>query len=168
MEEIKIEEVPVEENDTRKKKIIIFISRLIGYVLVGLGCPVAFLIWKFQLFSTTTKLNIGGWGIVVVIMTAIFLSKLAKQAVEAIDSVLIKQILDAFRKVLVPLLAITLCLYSVGEYWQYLIYFFMILTICEPIAYVLNPMPELLKDKEIAKQENKILQIIETFWDKKR
>ena len=127
-----------------------------------------FLIWRFNLFSTTSGLNIGGWGMVVIIFTTIFLSKLAKQASQAVESELVKQILDAVRKVFLPLLAVTLCVYAVGDFWKELIYFFIVLTVFEPIAYVLNPLPEFLAEKEKEGRKNNLITILEIFWDKKK
>lgn len=146
----------------------IFISRLIGYIIFMLFIPSLFLIFKFKLFEKKSGLNIGGWGMIVIILTAFVLFRLAKQASQSVDSILIKQLIDAFRKVLIPLLAATLCLYAVKDFWKELLNFFIILTICEPIAYVLNPFPELLKDKEDEKNKTKMIKIIELFWDKRK
>jgi len=130
--------------------------------------PMSFLIWKFQLFSQTSKLNIGGWGVLVIIFTAVFIFKLMKQAENTIDSPVVIQSFEAIRKIFIPLLAVTLCLYAVEEFWNELIRFFVVLTICEPIAYVLNPFPKYLKEKEKAGEKSKITEIINLFWDKKK
>ena len=58
------------------KSVRLFVLRLIGYISVGLIIPMVFLIWRFNLFSSTSKLNIGGWGMVVIIFTTVFLIKL--------------------------------------------------------------------------------------------
>lgn len=152
----------------KRSDIAFFISRLIGYIILGLVIPMSFLIWRFDLFSKTSKLNIGGWGVVVIIFTAVFIAKLAKQACEAIDNVFAKQIVDAVRKVLIPLLAATLCLYAVGDFWKELVNFFIALTICEPIAYVLNPFPEFLKEKEKEEKKSNLVKVLELFWEKKK
>lgn len=158
--------------EEKKRKIKIFIAKLIGYIFLGLVTPIGFLIWRFQLFQQTSKLNIGGWGIVAIIFTAVFLNWLIKQATECIDSTFVQKIFQAIRKVLIPLLTITLCIYAVGEFWKELMVFFIVLTICEPVAYVLNPFPEYLKEKEEekddSKQDSKMIKFIELFWDKKK
>lgn len=150
------------------KSVRLFVLRLIGYISVGLIIPMGFLIWRFNLFSSTSKLNIGGWGMVVIIFTTVFLIKLINKASQTVESELLKQIFNAIQKVFLPLLAVTLCIYAVGDFWQELIHFFIVLTICEPIAYVLNPFPELIAEKEKENKKNGLLNVIETFWDKKK
>lgn len=156
------------QKKAKKMSIRLFIIRLIGYITLGLVIPMSFLIWRFNLFTQTSKLNIGGWGIVVIIFTTVFVSRLAKQAAEAMDSELFRQILKSICKVLMPLLAATMCIYAVGDFWQELMYFFIVLTVCEPIAYVLNPLPEYLKEKDDKGEKNKWTEIIGLFWDKKK
>ena len=154
--------------EEKKTRIKVFIARLTGYIMFGLLFPFAFLVWRFGLFQQTSKLNIGGWGIVAIIFAAVFFAKLVKQAGDCIDSSLGKQSLQAVGKVFIPLLAVTLCLYAVGDFWKELINFFIILTICEPIAYVLNPFPEYLKEKEKEEQKTAVTKFIELFWEKKK
>ena len=163
--EMNEEVMSLEQNKIKKR---VFIARLTGYLILGLFIPAGFLIWRFNLFQQTSKLNIGGWGIVSIIFMAIFISKLARQAAECVDNEIAKQAILAVKNVFLPLLSVTLCLYAVGDFWKELINFFMILTICEPIAYALNPFPEFLKEKEDLKQENKLIKIIGLFWEKKK
>ena len=51
-----------------------FWSRLILYITIGLFIPAGFLIYRFNLFTPTTKLNIGGWGIALIIFCAVFVT----------------------------------------------------------------------------------------------
>lgn len=149
-----------------------FWSRLILYITIGLFIPAGFLIYRFNLFTPTTKLNIGGWGIALIIFCAVFVTFFAKQMSMFLEEGLMKNIVDSFRKVLVPLLTATLCIFAVGEFWKELLQFFIVVTICEPIAYVLNPMPELAKqvqeEREEEKQESKLLKMFNLFWSSKK
>ena len=98
----------------------------------------SFLIWRFNLFTQTSKLNIGGWGIVVIIFTTVFVSRLAKQAAEAMDSELFRQILKSICKVLMPLLAATIYIISIWNWDELLVkksaffcyFFWLIYNIC--------------------------------------
>ena len=150
----------------------IFWSRFTLYILIGLFIPVGFLIYRFNLFAPTTKLNIGGWGIVVIVFSAVFVSALAKQMVDILEDGIMKNIVNSFRKVLIPLLTVTLCIFAVGEFWKELLQFFIVITVCEPVAYVLNPIPELAKqvqeEREDKKQESKLLKIFNLFWSSKK
>ena len=156
-----------EAKKQKKKQRRIFWSRFFGYIAIGLLIPMAFLIWRFQLFRSESQITFGGWGVVVVIFTAIFMLKLMKQASFATDSVLGKQILDALRKIFVPLFTVTFCLFAVKEFITELIEFFTVLTVCEPIAYVINPLPALMKEVEKSKEENKMSKFVKFFWSNK-
>lgn len=158
----------VTTQEKKSPKVRIFILRMLGYMTFGLIIPLAFLIWRFGLFQQTSKLNIGGWGIVAIIFASVFFIKLIKQSEDCVDSLFLKQIFRSISKVFIPLLAVTLCVYAVGDFWKELINFLMVLTICEPIAYVLNPFPEYLKEKEKEEQTNTVTKIIGMFWDKKK
>ncbi len=157
----------IEEKKIDKRKVSIFITRLLVYIIFGAVIPLSFLIWKFKLFSSTKTIRIGGWGVVAIILLAFFLSKLIKQATDCIEEVLYKQILNGVRTVFIPLLTITLCIYSVNEFWQQLMSFLIVLTVCEPIAYIVNPIPEYIKDSEDKKKKNKLISILEIFWERK-
>lgn len=150
----------------------VFWSRLALYITFGLFIPVGFLIYRFNLFTPTTKLNIGGWGIAAIIFTAVFVMKLAEMASALYEEGLIKSCIDSFRKVFMPLLAATLCIFAVGEFWKELLQFFIIITVCEPIAYVINPMPEFVgqinKERDDKKEESKLLNIFNLFWGSKK
>lgn len=156
------------EKKAKRKEVFKFIFRLLLYIAFGLAIPMGYLIQEFKLFSQTTALKLGGWGLVVIIFTAVFMSKLIKQSIDALESEFAKQCLNAIRKVLIPLLSVTLCLYAVGNAWDELIKFFIVLTICEPIAYIANPFPTFLSFKEDINQNEKMKKIIKMFWDNKK
>ena len=159
------------EKKKKSKKVRIFLARFFGYVTIGLLIPMGFLIWRFQLFQTESHITYGGWGVVVTIFTTVFLIKLAKQAELSIDSQFGIQVLGAIRKVLFPLFCITFCLFAVKNFIEELIEFFIVLTVCEPIAYIINPFPQLLRDTEAKREENKekakLMKFAEFFWSKK-
>ena len=156
-----------EEKKKIKRKRQIFWTRFAFYIAIGLFIPVGFLIWRFQLFQSASHLNFGGWGVVAVLFTSIFLMVLSKQAVSSIESQIVKQAINAIRKIFLPLFAITMCLYAVKNFIDELIQFFVIITICEPIAYVINPFPEIVKEHEKDREKNKLVKFAEIFWSQK-
>lgn len=157
----------MEETIVEKKSKRIFWIRFSIYVLFGLIIPLAFLIWRFKLFSTTDKITFGGWGVVATIILAVFIINLSKQAENSVEKLIEKQVIRAIRKVLIPLLTVTLCFWSVSEFVDEFIQLFALLTICETISYIANPMFELVEKHKEDKEENKMIKMAKIFWSNK-
>ena len=155
------------EKKEKQKKTRIFLARFFGYIVIGLLIPVGFLIWKFDLFQTESHRTFGGWGVVTVIFTTIFLIYLCKQAEFSVDSQVGRQTLRAIRKVLFPLFCVTFCLFAVRNFIDELIQFFIVITVCEPIAYVINPFPQLIRENDDKKEVNKFIKAARIFWGQK-
>lgn len=155
----------MKEISLKKHNKLIFLVRFFIYASFGLVIPISFLIWRFDLFSSHSKMTFGGWGVIATIVFSIFMSKLAKQAENCVEQGVGKQTIVSIRKVFIPLLAITLCLWGVSDFIKELVQFFAILTICETISYIANPMFDLLKHHQDDKEENKMIKMARIFWD---
>lgn len=125
------------------------------------------MIWRFKLFSSQNKINFGGWGIVCTIVFAVFMVNLAKQAEKCVEQSIQKQVIISIRKVFIPLLTVTLCLWEASDFIKELVQFLVVLTICETISYISNPMFDLVKKHENDKEENKMIKIAKIFWSSK-
>ena len=156
------------EENKNKKNTRIFIIKLVIYIMVGFVIPFTFLVWRYNLFAKAEKLNIGGWGIIAIIFSAIFFAVLIKKASEAIENESYKQVFDGVRKIFIPLFAVTLCVYAMYDFWRQLVEFLAILTICETAAYIINPIPQKVKEKENLKEENKFIKMASIFWGSKK
>ena len=156
------------EESKNKNNIKIFVARLVTYIMVGFVIPFTYLVWRYNLFSKTERLNIGGWGIIAIIFSAIFFMVLVKKAGETIENETYKQVFDGIRKIFIPLLAVTLCVYAMYDFWRQLVEFLGILTVCETVAYIVNPIPQKIKEKENLREESKIIKIASIFWDSKK
>ena len=157
----------MEQKKEKRTKAIIFWTRFFIYIVFGLVIPISFLIWRFDLFSSTNKIKFGGWGILAIILMAIFMINLSKQTEECFENGIEKQIIRAIRKVFIPLLSVTLCLWAVSDFINELIQFFIVITMCETIASMVNPMFDLAKEHKEGRIENKMIKMAKIFWSNK-
>lgn len=146
----------------------IFWIRFSLYVLFGWVIPVGFLIWRFNLFNKIDAISIGGWGIVCILFTAGFFIRLMKQVKKGLPYSLGSQVLEGYMKVVIPLLAATLCIYAVQNLIEQLIQFLIVLVISEAIAIPLNPFPKWIHDNHLEIEENKFKKFTEIFWNSKK
>ena len=159
------------EKEEKKKELRTFLIKLSLYVTFGLIVPLSFLIWRFDLF-TGKRSNIASvWGVIAVVITAIFLSVLAKQAERCIENLQYRQIVTGIRKVFIPLIATALIFWGLSSFFKELVQVFVVLAFSETIAYVINPFPAYIKIKEEEekdkKDENKLLKFAKLFWQAK-
>ena len=140
-----------------------FWIRLSSYILMGGVAPFAFLVWRFKLFSQVNKLMIGGWGIIGIIVIAVFFTRLIKAVRKGLPYSYGTQILTMLCKVSIPLLTVFVCAYFLrdimGEFSQFL----GVLFVCETIAGFINPIPQWAHDNQIEEQENVLKQIFSSF-----
>jgi len=153
----------------KKTKVRIFLARLLVYIVSGLIIPVTFLIARFNLF--TEKMNVGIWGVITIILTAVFLYKLAAQAEKCIDSIQGRQVVHCIRKIFIPFLAIALVIFGMEKFLDDLVWFFVILAFFETVAGIFNPFPEYIKEQDEKnkdkKEDSKMLKFAKIFWSAK-
>ena len=113
----------------------------------------------------------GIWGVITVILTAVFLSVLANQAEQCISSQQGRQIVSGIRKVFIPLLATALIFWGLSSFFKELVQLFIVLAFSETAAYIVNPFPAYIKEQEEskkdAKDESKLLKFAKLFWQAK-
>lgn len=157
-----------EEEETTKKNLFTWLeehpkttfwARFAAWTIFSWLLPCAFLVWRFDLFRKIGQIQIGGWGIVAIVITAAFVFTIIRYVKRAFSNrySLIGQLLGGFCKIVIPLLAMTLILYSVRESINLMIQVMGCVTICEAIAIPLNPLPKWAYDaqKDVRQEERK-------------
>lgn len=120
----------------------IFALRLSLYALFGVALPVGFLAWRFQLFSKVTKMSFSIWGLIAIVVIAIFVLKLFNGLYKGMKFGIAKQAIGVVCKVTIPLLVVMFAFDWVSSFATQFIQFLIVLTICETIAGVVNPLPQ--------------------------
>ena len=149
------------------KKRAVFWIRLILYIGFSLITPLAFLIWRFQLFQTVSKVSVGGWGLVLIIFFIIYFWKLVNSVRKGMKFGMAKQILDGLCGITIPLFATYWILWWLSGSIDELIEFILVLTVSETVAIPLNPIKKWQYENHKEIFEADIFSLINKFKKKK-
>ena len=168
MEEAKIEE-------QKKNKLLgwieehpktVFASRIVLWSLLAGVLPFIFIAWRYDIFTTASKMKLTGWGFIAIIIAIVFISTLLKYIYKGLKPGLAKQCITGFVKVVLPLV-IFYCLVMAIEGNIALFKQALGCTIlCETVAIPINPFPAWIHEraKEDKNEEQKTMADI--FWGK--
>lgn len=140
----------------------VFWMRMGFWALFACILPVSFIVWRFDLFSK--KPSIGGWGIVVIIIVAVFVLSLIKYVKAGMKFSLVKQVINGVCKVIIPLLVAVLMLECLKNEIDLAIQVLTITITCECIAIPLNPLPQWAYDN----RNEEIESIFDIMWSRKK
>lgn len=142
MEEIeKTTENTTEVKDHSKRN---FALQLILFLSFALICPCAYLIWKFDLFTQTTSMQFGVWGIVMLGIMCSVCGVLIKFYLDGMKMKysLMKQIMQGFISLAMPLLLALLILTWLKDNIDLVIHSLWVILPCEIVAIIVNPLPK--------------------------
>lgn len=154
-----------EKKPINKSKLL-FWSRFCIYILVGYVAPIIFLAWRFELFNKISKVKIGLWELIVVLIVFVGFLKLIQYVKKGLPYSLLTQFLNGMTKVIIPLLV---CLFIVNAFknsadkLSLLVQFLVFLTACEFVAIVANPFPKWIHDNHLEEQENQFRKVFESL-----
>lgn len=145
----------------------IFWTRFTLWVLFALIVPVAFLVWRFDLFRQVSKVSIGGWGLLAIIIVVVFFKTLLKYIKKGMPYSLTRQVLDGLVKVIIPLSALYAVLFAMQNSINYFLQALSVLIVSEAIAIPINPMPKWVNDNKKEDVESVLDLIIASREEKK-
>lgn len=141
----------------------VFIIRFIVWTIFACLVPCGFIMWRFDLFKTVSKVNIGGWGLIAIIIFFSFLISIGKYLKDGMPYSMTKQCLSGLIKVVFPLMAVMFCVYSIRNSIDIFLQAMTVVVISETIAIPINPMPKWVHDSKINEQNT----ILNSFFDKR-
>lgn len=150
-----------------------FWSRFVLWSVFACVLPFSFIVWRFKLFHAISKMQIGGWGIIAIVIVLAFAISIIRYIKMALSSryTLIGQILGGFCKIILPLLAVLAILYSVRENIDLMLQALGCVTLCEAIAIPLNPLPkwayEAQKDAREEERKDTMDYLLDGFFSRK-
>lgn len=127
--------------------------------------PVGFIIYKYGLFvpaNTTTKAQyqLSGWGIISIVIVAIFLLVLLKDAMKGLpNGSMIKQCVKGIG-MLIPLFLFILMINSIKDSIEAFEEVLIVLLVSELVAVPINPFPKWATQNNIDMTENIIVKSI--------
>lgn len=151
-----------------------FISKLISWLIFALVLPLAFLMYRFDIFKTVSKVRISGItiiGIIIIAFVAITIIKYVKMAFSNKYSP-IAQLLSGICKIIVPLVALIAILTYVRNEIDLVIQALYCVTACELVAIPLNPLPqwayEKQKDVRVEERKETFDYLVDSFFKRKK
>ena len=152
----------------------VFISRFILWTIFACGSPFAFIVWRFELFQRISKFQIGGWGLIAIVIVAVFVFTVIRYIKLALSAKysLIGQVLGGFCKVIIPLLTFLAILISIRNNIDLMIQVVGCVTVCEAIAIPLNPLPkwayECQKNVRAEERKETMDYLLDGFFSRKK
>lgn len=139
-----------------------FWIRLPIYALFLFVIPAAFLIIRFKLFQKISALNIGGWGIVTILLVGFGFMKMMKEVKKGLPFCYLNQVVTGLYKVIVPLLVLTFVIYIGKDSVNHILQFLFVLVPCEFIAILINPLPRWAYENHLEEDGYKLKQILKS------
>ena len=152
----------------------IFWIRFVFWTLFACMLPFLFIVFRFNLFHTISKMKFGGWGIIAIIIVAFFTIAILKYIKVALNSKysMTAQLLNGFCKVIIPLLTFFLIVQAMHSDIDLLLQVMGVVIICEAIAIPINPLPKWAyeKQKDVRAEERKEAfdYLIDSFFNRKK
>ena len=163
----------------------VFWTRFAAFISVGLIAPISFIAYKFELFQTISKVQISGWGILIIIFVAAFILGVTKYVKVAMSAkyTLLGQILSGFMKVILPLMVALILIGALQKISkanaegmekniENITYVLSFTLGCEMVAIPMNPLPkwanDMQKDVEIEKRKSATDYLLTEYFKRKK
>lgn len=132
-----------------------FTIRLILWILFACLLPVGFICWRYNLFTKIDRISFSGWGILGIIILAVFIYVLIKYLRSGLTEYsMFKQVLNGITKVILPLSIVLGVSVAIRNSLDYFIQSLCATIVCEIIAIPINPFPKWVQEKSDGKYEN--------------
>ena len=176
-------EEQVVETKTKKISLIDFLAdhpnatfwtRFVLWTIFSCVLPFVFILWRFDLFKTVSKIQIGGWGIIAIVLVAVFVFTVIRYVKIALNAKysLLGQVLGGVCKIIIPLLAALFILKGVRDNIDLMIQVLGCVTLCEAVAIPLNPLPkwayEMQKDVRDGERKETMDYLLDGFFKRKK
>lgn len=173
----------MEANEKQKKSLgqvidehpkTVFWTRFVSWAMFACVLPFIFIVWRFKLFGKISSIQIGGWGIIAIIIVAVFIFSIIRYIKLAFRGrySLVGQILSGICKIILPLVVFMIILTALKNSIDIMLQVLGCVVACEIIAIPLNPLPKWAHDmqKETRDSEKKdtVDYLLTEFFKKKK
>lgn len=148
---------------TSKKDKKIFAIRVALFTIFACVLPFIYISLRYELFTKVSKIQIGGWGCIAIVIVLFFTFYVAKMIKKGIPYSMLTQCLTGFCKVVIPLLMLYVFVYNIKESANLFLNVLLITIVCETIAVPLNPFPKWLEEHKRNEQDSLADMIIDKF-----
>ena len=141
---------------------LVFWIRFVLYVLFMFIIPAAFLFIRFKLFHKITAFQIGGWGVVFILIVGFGMIKLIKEVKRGLPFCYATQILNGTLKTILPLVLLTLIIYIMQDHVKEMLQVMYVLIPCELVAILVNPLPKWAYDNKLGEEGYKMKTVLQS------
>lgn len=110
--------------------------------------PFVFIAWRYKIFRQIDKMSLTGWGIIGMIIVAVFVFYLLKMVKKGLPYSMLTQIINGVAKVILPLALLYAMLSSIKTNINMFLQCLLVVIMCEVIAIPVNPLPKWLHDEK--------------------
>lgn len=173
-EEVLNNEQEKEQSWGQKHPRAVFWIRFTLWTTFACVLPFLFIVLRFEIFSTISKMRIGGLGVIAIAILAFFVFTILRYIKLALSAKysLIGQIINGFCKIIIPLVAALLILNSIKSSIDVMMQALGCVISCEAIAIPLNPLPKWAyeKQKDVRADERKEAfdYLLDNFFKRKK
>lgn len=134
----------------------------------ALVAPVAFIAWRYELFQPKTSYQFGGWGLIAVVIIAVFAIACLRYVCKGFPRwSMLKQCIKGACAITVPLLCLYFALSSVASNIDLFLQSLAFVTASETVAIPLNPFPKWVDERTKGEYEGMIDYAIKK-WDERK
>ena len=152
----------------------VFWSRFVSWAMFACVLPFTFIVWRFKLFGKISSLQIGGWGIIAILIVAIFVFSIIRYIKLAFKGrySLTGQILSGVCKIILPLVVFMIMLTALRNSIDLMLQALGCVIACEVIALPLNPLPkwayDMQKETRDSEKKDTVDYLLTEFFRKKK
>lgn len=151
-----------------------FWTRFVSWTMFACILPFLFIVWRFKLFGKISRIQIGGWGIIAIIIVVAFIFSIIRYVKIAFKGrySLTGQILSGICKIILPLLTFMLILWGLKNSIEEMLQALGFVIVCESIAIPLNPLPkwayDMQKDLKDSERKDTVDYFLTEFFSRKK
>ena len=146
----------------------IFAIRMVCWVLCALIIPVAFIIFRYDLFTKISKVQFGGWGMIAILIIFTFVIVLGNYLKGGFKKYsMVGQIINGAVKVVLPLVALYFILVNIKDSIDLFLQALAVVIISETIAIPINPMPKWVYEQSKGEAQDTIDYFFKKYDERK-
>ena len=144
----------------------VFVTRAISWSLFAGILPFVFIAWRYGIFRSTGAIALNGWGVIGLVILAIFVITLFNYLRQGMKHGFFKQCVVGFAKVIVPLVLVMLVVEGIKSNIELFQQALACTIACELVAIPINPFPEWVEKQKREGRLEEQKGVIEALWDK--
>lgn len=157
----------MEEKKIDKQKLYFWI-RFAVWIVCSLILPIAFINYRYELFSKVSKITLSGWCLLVGVIVFVFSIILVRYILHSAKYSYFKQVIKGAVFLILPLLFVIYCLYCCRDTIDQLVQVLSFCCLSWVVAIAVNPMPKWTYEQSKGEQEEFINYVLDKRVENKK